>query len=120
MDSVVSLADKLTLIDEHWSPRIVATVNEQEVKLVKVLGEFVWHDHPDTDELFLVVRGTLHIDLPDGRRTLRAGEMYVVPRTVRHRPVADEECHILLIESAGTLNTGEHTDSALTSPATWL
>ncbi|APU20429.1 cupin domain-containing protein [Actinoalloteichus sp. GBA129-24] len=120
MNSVVSLADKLALIDEHWAPHIVSRVNGQDVKLVKVLGEFVWHDHPDTDELFLVVSGTLHIDLPETRHTLTEGELFVVPRTVRHRPVADQECHVLLIELAGTLNTGERTDSRLTNPATWL
>ncbi|AOS63077.1 cupin domain-containing protein [Actinoalloteichus hymeniacidonis] len=120
MNSTVSLADKLGRIDDHWSPRIVAQLNDQHVKVVKLLGEFVWHEHADTDELFLVVHGTLHIDLPDERRTLRTGELFVVPRGVRHRPVAEQECQVVLIEAAGTVNTGDRSDSELTNPAEWL
>jgi mannose-6-phosphate isomerase-like protein (cupin superfamily) len=106
-NSVVNLQEKLTKISEHWSPGIIARLNDYHLKLAKVKGEFVWHSHPETDELFLVLEGQLNIELEDGPVTLREGELYVVPRGVVHRPVADEECHILLIEPAGTVNTGD-------------
>ncbi len=107
MARVVDLRDKLSLFSEHWSPKVVATMNDYEVKVVKVKGEFVWHSHADTDELFLVVDGTLTIQLPDGDVTLGPGQLFVVPRGVEHCPVAAEEASILLIEPAGVVNTGE-------------
>jgi len=107
MAPVVDLRDKLSLFSEHWSPKVVATMNDYEVKVVKVKGEFVWHSHADTDELFLVVDGTLTIQLPDGDVILRAGQLFVVPRGVEHCPVAADEGSILLIEPAGVVNTGE-------------
>jgi mannose-6-phosphate isomerase-like protein (cupin superfamily) len=107
MAPVVDLRDKLSLFSEHWSPKVVATMNDYEVKVVKVKGEFVWHSHADTDELFLVVDGTLTIQLPDGDVILRAGQLFVVPRGVEHCPVAADEASILLIEPAGVVNTGE-------------
>ena len=106
MARVVDLRDKLSLFSEHWSPKVVATMNDYEVKVVKVKGEFVWHSHADTDELFLVVDGTLTIQLPDGDVTLSPGQLFVVPRGVEHCPVAAEEASILLIEPAGVVNTG--------------
>ena len=107
MARVVDLRDKLSLFSEHWSPKVVATMNDYEVKVVKVKGEFVWHSHADTDELFLVVDGTLTIQLPDGDVTLGPGQLFVVPRGVEHCPVAAEEASILLIEPAGVVNTGQ-------------
>ena len=107
MARAVDLRDKLSLFSEHWSPKVVATMNDYEVKVVKVKGEFVWHSHADTDELFLVVDGTLTIQLPDGDVILRAGQLFVVPRGVEHCPVAADEASILLIEPAGVVNTGE-------------
>ena len=107
MAPVVDLRDKLSLFSEHWSPKVVATMNDYEVKVVKVKGEFVWHSHADTDELFLVVDGTLTIQLPDGEVILGPGQLFVVPRGVEHCPVAAEEASILLIEPAGVVNTGE-------------
>ena len=107
MARVVDLRDKLSLFSEHWSPKVVATLNDYEVKVAKVKGEFVWHSHADTDELFLVVDGTLTIQLPDGDVTLSPGQLFVVPRGVEHCPVAAEEASILLIEPAGVVNTGE-------------
>jgi mannose-6-phosphate isomerase-like protein (cupin superfamily) len=107
MSRVVDLRDKLSLFSEHWSPKVVATMNDYEVKVAKVKGEFVWHSHADTDELFLVVDGTLTIQLPDGDVTLGPGQLFVVPRGVEHCPVAAEEASILLIEPAGVVNTGE-------------
>jgi len=93
--------------DEHWQPKTIADLNDYEVKLVKVQGEFVWHDHPDTDELFLVLRGALTIQLRDGEVPLRTGELFVVPKGVQHRPVAAEEASILLLEPRGVANTGD-------------
>jgi mannose-6-phosphate isomerase-like protein (cupin superfamily) len=103
----IDLAEKLSLFDERWSPRIVAELNGQHVKLVKLEGEFVWHSHAAADELFLVLSGTLRIELRDGEVVLKPGQMVVVPRGVEHRPVAEGEVHVLLFEPAGTLNTGD-------------
>ena len=105
-NTVVDLAERLTHITEHWSPRVVARLNDYEVKVVKLQGEFVWHEHADTDELFLVVSGTLTIRLRDGDIDLGPGQLYVVPRGVEHCPVAAGEVHAVLIEPAGVVNTG--------------
>jgi mannose-6-phosphate isomerase-like protein (cupin superfamily) len=102
----IDLSEKLSLFDEQWSPRVVAELNGQQVKLVKLEGEFVWHSHSDEDELFLVLKGKLRIELREGAVDLGPGQMAVVPRGVEHRPVADGEVHVLLFEPAGTLNTG--------------
>lgn len=102
----VNLAAKLAMFDEPWSPRIVGELNGQHVKLVKLLGEFVWHHHDEEDELFLVVKGRFRMDFRHRSVWLEEGEMLVVPRGVEHRPVADEEAHVLLFEPASTLNTG--------------
>ena len=107
MTEAVSLAGKLAGFDEHFAPRIVARYNGNKVCVAKVLGEFVWHAHADTDDLFLVLDGRLTIDLEDGLVELGPGELYVVPRGVRHRPRAEVETHILLIEPEGTPNTGD-------------
>jgi mannose-6-phosphate isomerase-like protein (cupin superfamily) len=106
----VNLRDKLSRFTEHWSPRIVAQLNGQHVKVVKLKGEFVWHHHEREDELFLVLKGRLTIELRDRAVTLEPGEFFVVERGVEHRPVADEEVHVLLFEPAGTLNTGNVQD----------
>lgn len=106
----VVLREKLALFEERWSPRIVAELNGQQVKLAKLEGEFVWHSHASEDELFLVLDGTLRMETRDGAIELGPGEMLVVPRGVEHRPVADREVHVLLFEPAGTVNTGELRD----------
>ncbi|MFB9238001.1 cupin domain-containing protein [Plantactinospora siamensis] len=103
----VNLADRLSQFSELWSQKTVATLNDYEIKLAKVKGEFVWHTHPDTDELFLVVSGRLTIQLREADVVLEPGELFVVPRGVEHCPVATEETAILLCEPAGTLNTGD-------------
>ena len=103
----IDLAAKLALFDERWSPRVVAELNGQHVKLVKLEGEFVWHSHAEEDELFLVLEGTLRMELRDGTIELAPGQMLVVPRGIEHRPVAEGETHMLLFEPAGTLNTGD-------------
>jgi mannose-6-phosphate isomerase-like protein (cupin superfamily) len=102
----VNLAQKLSTFAELWSPKVVADLNGQQVKLVKVKGEFVWHHHDDEDELFLILSGRLRMELRDGDIWLEKGEFLVVPRGVEHRPVAEEEVHLLLFEPASTLNTG--------------
>lgn len=102
----INLRDKLARVSEFWSPRIAAELNGQHVKLVKLLGEFVWHHHDAEDEMFLVLHGRLRMQFRDREVPLDPGEMIVVPRGVEHRPVADEEVHVLLFEPAGTLNTG--------------
>lgn len=103
----VDIAEKLSLFSEQWSPKVVARLNDYEIKLVKVQGEFVWHTHEDTDELFLVIDGALTIQLRDGNVNLRAGQLYVVPRGVEHCPIAEGEVHAMLIEPAGVVNTGD-------------
>lgn len=114
----VSLVEKLAQFHDHWNPRIVGELNGQHVKLVKFQGEFVWHKHDTEDELFLVVKGRFQMDLEERESiTLGEGEFLIVPRGVLHRPVADEEVHVLLFEPAGTLNTGDAVDSSLTVAA---
>ncbi|MCA9915300.1 MAG: cupin domain-containing protein [Anaerolineaceae bacterium] len=111
----VNLAQKFALINEHWSPRIAGRVNDFDVKLAKLQGEFVWHHHDNEDELFLVVAGNLTIELRDQPAIrLEAGEFVIIPRGVAHRPVAETECHVLLFEPAGTLNTGSAVASEYT------
>ncbi|MBA4136950.1 MAG: cupin domain-containing protein [Opitutus sp.] len=102
----INLAEKLALVATHWDPKIIAELNGQHVKLVKILGEFVWHHHEHEDELFLVVRGGFRMEYRDRTVELREGDMVVVPRGVEHRPVAERECSILLFEPASTVNTG--------------
>lgn len=105
--NVVNLAQKLALFDEYWSPKIVADLNDSYVKVVKLKGEFVWHQHEHDDELFLVVKGTLRILLRDGELVVHEGELAVVPKGVEHCPVAEEEVHAVLIEPKTVVNTGE-------------
>jgi mannose-6-phosphate isomerase-like protein (cupin superfamily) len=102
----VNLRDKLALFADHWSPKVVGELNGQQVKLVKLLGEFVWHHHDDEDEMFLVVAGRFRMDFHDRAVWLEPGEFLIVPRGIEHRPVAEEEAHVLLFEPASTLNTG--------------
>jgi len=106
MNRVVDLAAALALFSEHWSPKVVARLNDYEIKLVKLQGEFTWHSHDDTDELFLVIDGTLTIQLRDGDVVLRNGQLYVVPRGVEHCPITNGEVSAMLIEPAGVVNTG--------------
>lgn len=108
----VNLAEKLSTFSEHWQPRTVGEFNGHDLMVAKVKGEFVWHRHDDTDDFFLVVKGRLVIEMRDGSVTLGPGELFVVPRGVEHRPVAAEEVHILLIERAGTPNTGDPATAA--------
>ena len=111
--TVVNIADKLAKFSDHWNPRIVSHYNGNEVRVSKLLGEFTWHSHADTDELFLVLKGTLNIEFRDGMSTIGAGEMIVVPKGTEHRPIAIEECEILIMDREGESNTGS-TESEFT------
>ncbi len=102
----INFRDKLSLFDDHFSPRVIAEMNDYQFKLVKAEGEFVWHDHPETDEVFIILEGSLDIEFRDRKVTLNSGEMFVVPKGVEHRPVAKQECHLLLVEPKGVVNTG--------------
>jgi mannose-6-phosphate isomerase-like protein (cupin superfamily) len=108
----INLAGKLATFSEHWQPRVVGQFNGHDLMVVKVKGEFVWHKHDDTDDFFLVLHGRLKIRLRDGDVLLGAGEMFVVPKGAEHCPVAEEEAHLLLIEPAGTPNTGDAATAA--------
>ena len=111
----INLAEKLALFEDHWRQRIVGTLNDYKIAVVKVQGEFVWHSHPETDDFFFVIAGELTIQLRDRDVVLGPGELFVVPRGVEHCPKALDETHVLLIEPAGTVNTGE-VRNELTAP----
>jgi mannose-6-phosphate isomerase-like protein (cupin superfamily) len=102
----INFADKLARIHDHWQPRVMAEMNDYQFKIVKILGDFLWHDHPDTDETFIVLDGVLRIDMRDGHVLVRSGEMFVVPRGVEHKPYAEHEVKMMLIEPRGVVNTG--------------
>ncbi|MBC8496151.1 MAG: cupin domain-containing protein [Anaerolineales bacterium] len=103
----INFQEKFTKFSEHWSPKIIAQMNDYHFKIAKIQGEFVWHSHPETDEVFIIIEGELKIAFRDGISLLKEGEMLVVPKGVEHKPIAEEECHILMIEPAGTVNTGD-------------
>lgn len=107
MSSAINLDERFSRFSEQWSPKVIARLNDCDVKIVRLHGEFVWHTHDDTDELFLVLDGELTIQLRDGDVVLRAGELYVVPRGVEHCPRADSEVRAMLLEPAGVVNTGD-------------
>ena len=117
---VINLNQKFSLIMELWNPKIVAQLNDYHVKIAKIQGEFVWHSHPETDEVFLVVDGILTIHLRDRNLHLEAGEMCVIPSGVEHKPTAEEECQILMIEPAGTLNTGDAGGERTIEETDWI
>ena len=115
----INFTEKFTKFTKQWSPKIIAQMNDYHFKLVKVEGDFTWHDHPTTDEVFIVLDGSLRIDFRDGSVTLNSGEMAVVPKGVEHKPFAAKECKILLVEPAGTVNTGD-SGGDLTSQDEWI
>lgn len=118
--NTIDLDSKLALFDDHWSPRIVAALNGQQVKLAKFKGSFDWHAHADEDEMFLVIHGSFTMHFRDRSETLGPGQMIVVPRGVEHRPVADEECAVMLIEPAGLVNTGDAEPNDRTTTGSWI
>lgn len=107
MNAKVNLHEKLSLFSEHWSPKIVGELNGQQVKLVKFLGDFVWHSHENEDEMFLVIRGRFRMDYRDRQEWIEPGEFVIVPRGVEHKPYAEEEVEVMLFEPATTVNTGD-------------
>ncbi len=116
----VDLEEKFALFDEVWKPKIVGELNGQYVKLAKLLGEFVWHHHDDEDELFFVFKGSLDIELRGRTISLSEGEFFIVPRGVEHRPVAKTEAHVLMLEPASTLNTGNVDDERTIRDPEWI
>ena len=118
--SPINFEEKLAKLSEHWSPKIIAKMNDYHFKLVKLQGDFVWHSHADTDEVFIVLGGEMTIDFRDGRVDLERGEMFVVPRGVEHKPFAKEECKILLVEPAGTINTGDAGGELTAQDEVWI
>jgi mannose-6-phosphate isomerase-like protein (cupin superfamily) len=116
----VNLKKKFDLFTEAWSPKIIASLNDYEVKLARLDGEFVWHDHPDTDELFLCLEGSMKILFRDGQVELEAGEMFVVPKGTEHMPVADTCCKVLLIEPGGVVNTGDTGGELTAASNQWI
>jgi len=116
----INFKDKLSLFNEQWSPKVIAEMNDYQFKVVKLQGDFVWHDHKDTDETFIVLEGSLRINFKDGHVTLSEGEMYVVPKGVEHKPYAENEAKVLLIEPRGVVNTGEETGSKTAQNDVWI
>jgi mannose-6-phosphate isomerase-like protein (cupin superfamily) len=114
---VIRLTDKLARIAESWSPRIVETLDDYDIKLVRLDGDFLWHSHADADELFLVVSGSFRMDFRDRQETVAAGELIVVPRGMEHKPCAEQPCEVLLFERRGLVNTGDAAPSARTRQA---
>lgn len=116
----INLKDKLAKFSEHWSPKIIAQMNDYHFKIAKLQGEFIWHAHPATDEVFIVLKGRLEIQFRDGSILLNEGEMFVVPKGVEHKPVAGQECHILMVEPAGTVNTGDVVNERTAANDVWI
>ena len=116
----INLEQKFSLFKEHWTPKIIAELNDYQIKIVKVEGDFVWHDHSDTDEFFFVIEGTLFIEFESETMELNAGELYVVPKGVQHRPFAHDECKVMLIEPRGVVNTGEASSDLTASTDVWI
>jgi mannose-6-phosphate isomerase-like protein (cupin superfamily) len=116
----INLREKFELLTDRWQPRVVAELNDYQFKIVRVEGDFVWHDHPDTDEAFLVLEGELRIDLPDGAVRVREGELFVVPRGVQHKPYAEREVRLMLIEPRGVPNTGSEGGPRTADQDVWI
>lgn len=116
----INLAEKLSQFSEHWTPKVVAQMNDYQFKVVKIQGDFVWHSHADTDETFIVLEGQLRIDFRDGAVLLSAGELYVVRKGVEHKPYAEHEVKLMLIEPAGVLNTGAEGGDRTAQNDVWI
>ena len=116
----INFAEKLSKFTDHWSPKVIAEMNDYQFKLAKLEGEFIWHNHPETDEVFIVIEGSMSIELEDGVVELNAGEMYVVPKGVMHKPFAEKECKIMLVEPRGVVNTGEESSDLTAENDIWI
>jgi len=118
--SAINFDDRLTRFTEHWSPKIIARMNDYHFKLVKLQGDFVWHRHADTDEVFIVFEGEMRIDFRDGKVEMNTGEMFVVPKGIEHKPFSEKECVVMLVEPAGTINTGDAGGSMTARDNVWI
>jgi len=118
--SAINFEQKLAQFSEPWSPKIIAQMNDYHFKLVKIQGEFVWHSHAETDEVFIVLEGAMRIEFRDAKVDLHAGELLVVPKGIEHRPVAEHECKVLLVEPAGTINTGDAGGALTAANDVWI
>ena len=116
----INLKDKMAKFSEHWSPKVIAEMNDYQFKLVKIKGDFVWHNHEETDEVFIVIEGKMKIDFGDETVELNEGEMYVVPKGIEHKPFAEEECKIMLVEPRGVINTGNTEGELTASNDDWI
>ena len=116
----VNFNDKLSKFSDHWSPKVIAEMNDYQFKLAKIHGEFVWHNHPNTDEVFVVLSGQMKIELENGEIELSAGEMYVVAKGVMHKPSAENECQVMLVEPRGVVNTGDVQSELTASNDVWI
>ena len=116
----INLKEKLSEFSDHWSPKIIAEMNDYQFKLVKIKGDFVWHNHADTDEVFIVVEGKMKIEFENETVELNEGEMYVVPKGVEHKPFAEDECKIMLVEPRGVVNTGNTEGDLTASNDVWV
>jgi mannose-6-phosphate isomerase-like protein (cupin superfamily) len=118
--AAINLQEKLSKFSDHWAPKIIAQMNDYHFKLVKFQGDFVWHTHGDTDEVFIMLDGEMLIEFRDGKVKLSPGEMFVVPKGVEHKPFAESECKIMLVEPAGTVNTGDAGGSLTAEDNIWI
>ncbi|WLI14714.1 MULTISPECIES: cupin domain-containing protein [Pseudomonas] len=118
--TAINFAEKLALFSEQWAPKVIAEMNDYQFKVVKIEGDFIWHSHADTDETFIVLEGELRIDLREGAVVVRQGEMYVVPKGVEHKPYAEREVKMLLIEPRGVLNTGDQEGERTAINDVWI
>ncbi len=116
----INFNEKLSKFSEHWAPKIIAQMNDYHFKVVKFQGEFVWHSHDDTDEVFIVLDGEMSIAFRDGSVELKEGEMFVVPKGAEHRPFAEKECKAVLVEPAGTINTGDTGGKMTAEDDVWI
>ncbi|MFQ3343598.1 MAG: cupin domain-containing protein [Candidatus Poseidoniales archaeon] len=116
----INFKEKLSIFSDHWSPKVIAEMNDYQFKLVKIQGEFVWHNHDHTDEVFIVLEGNMNIEFEDKNIHLKEGEMYVVPKGIIHKPYAESECKIMIIEPRGVVNTGEIKGDLTASNDVWI
>ena len=120
MMDTINLKEKLDKFSDHWSPKVIAELNDYQFKLVKIQGEFVWHNHPDTDEVFIVIEGSMNIEFENETVQLNEGEMLVVPKGIEHKPYADSECKVMLVEPRGVVNTGDADSELKADNDVWI
>ena len=120
LDMKINFEEKLALFSDYWSPRVIAEMNDYQFKLVKVKGEFIWHSHKNTDEVFIVINGTMNIEFKDKTVNLSKGEMFVIPKGVEHKPYAEDECEVMIVEPRGVVNTGESNDPLTAPNDSWI